>query len=93
MAARCTHETVLIAYREARRADPERRPTALRIHPEDWYSLLAEVTRNFAPVDGGKRYMGMVPLIDPKWPRLFPSCLNPKGAADAIEAGARAWGI
>lgn len=64
-------------------------PTAFRIHPEDWYKVMSEVQPYSRHMGPDMRFMGMVALIDPKWPQGFPMCVDPKGASEAIEAGAR----
>lgn len=83
-------ETVIVLYLAYQTDHGGNRPTALRMHPEDWDRLRYEVdaaSGYLAP--GGKRFMGMVPLIDPRWKKGFPICIGPSGAAEAHEAGAR----
>lgn len=67
-------------------------PKAFRIHPDDWFRLLSESSRDegHGMLDPTTwRFMGMAPLIDHRWPRHFPACLDAHAAAEAIEAGAR----
>lgn len=64
-------------------------PAAFRIHPKDWYKLLSEVSACSSNLASDMRFMNMVPLVDPKWKRGFPICVDTKGASEAIEAGAR----
>lgn len=65
-----------------------RKPSAFRIHPNDWYKLLSEVRPPSGSMGPDTRFMGMVPLIDNRWPEGFPICVDQRGAAEAIEAGA-----
>jgi hypothetical protein len=64
------------------------RPTAFRIHPEDWHKLLSEVQPLSGWMGPDRKFMGMNALVDPKWQKGFPVCVGTKGAAEAIEAGA-----
>lgn len=85
-------ETVITLYSAFRQDNAGTPPTGIRMHPEDWYKLLSEVHHtpgNMNP--DGRTYMGMTPLIDPRWKVGFPICVGPQGAAEAHEAGARAW--
>lgn len=64
-------------------------PRAIRMHPEYLDALLGE-TSGWAALDSGQsKILNMEILLDQRWPRLFPCCLDRFGREEAIVEGAR----